>query len=131
MFPRRNVSRWKFSNFSAPAGAAVASFADRVPIRYANAAIAMATRTATTGRTRRLRSSDLAIEGDDWEPEVAESDSRSKARSLADWNRASGCFSRQCRTIRSRPGWTFGFDALSSGGSSFRIAFIVSTEESR
>jgi len=52
------------------------------------------------------------------------------ARSRADWNRCSGFFSRQCRTIRSIPGGTFWFVREMSGGSSFRIADIVSAAES-
>ena len=39
-------------------------------------------------------------------PERPDSASRSNATSRADSNRSSGFFSRQCRTIRSRPGWT-------------------------
>jgi hypothetical protein len=50
--------------------------------------------------------------------------------SEADWNRRSGFFSRQWRTIRSRPGETFWFVTESSGGSSLRIAAIVSPAES-
>jgi hypothetical protein len=39
--------------------------------------------------------------------ERPDSASRSKATSEADWNRRSGFFSRQWRTIRSRPGEMF------------------------
>ncbi len=46
--------------------------------------------------------------------------------SRADWKRRSRSFSRQCRTIRSRAGGMFLPEADSSGGSSFRIAAIVS-----
>ena len=52
--------------------------------------------------------------------------SSAKARSFADWKRCSGCFSRQRRTMRSSPGETGVVISLSSGGSSFRIAVIVS-----
>ncbi len=55
---------------------------------------------------------------------------RSKARSCAEWKRSSGFFSRQCRTMRSRPGWMFLLVAERSGGSSLRIADIESAAES-
>ena len=51
--------------------------------------------------------------------------------SLADWNRLSGSFSRQCRTMWSRTGGTFRPDSESSGGSSLRIAAMVSAAEPR
>src|SRR5690349_9149281 len=57
---------------------------------------------------------------------AVESEPRSKARSRADWKRSSGFFSRQWETIRSRPGGIWRPDWASSGGSSLRIAFIVS-----
>ena len=44
------------------------------------------------------------------------------AMSLADWNRFSRSFSRQCRTMWSRAGEMLRPDSDSSGGSSFRIA---------
>src|SRR5580704_11620062 len=56
--------------------------------------------------------------------------SKSKARSRADWKRKLGSFSRQWRTIRSRPGETCRPVSVSSGGSSLRMAFMVSTLES-
>ena len=40
--------------------------------------------------------------------------------SCADWKRCSGFFSRQWRTIRSRPGETFWFVTERSGGSSLQ-----------
>ena len=46
--------------------------------------------------------------------------------SLADWNRFSRSFSRQCLTMRSRAGEMFRPDCVSSGGSCVRIAAIVS-----
>ena len=46
--------------------------------------------------------------------------------SRADSKRSSGFFSRQCRTIRSSPGWISLFVCESSGGSLVRIAVIVS-----
>ena len=61
--------------------------------------------------------------------EVAAVSDRAKARSRADWNRCSGFFSRQRRTIRSSPGATSGRSPAMSAGSSFRIALIVSTAE--
>jgi hypothetical protein len=48
------------------------------------------------------------------------------ATSLADWNRSSRPFSRQCRTMFSSASGTFRPDSDSAGGSSFRIAAIVS-----
>ena len=63
--------------------------------------------------------------------EAPDSDSRSNARSCAEWNRSSGFFSRQWRTTRSSPGCTFLFVAERSGGSSRRIADIVSAAVSR
>ena len=56
---------------------------------------------------------------------------RSNARSCAEWKRSSGFFSRQWRTTRSRPGATFLFVAERSGGSSRRIADMVSAAVSR
>ena len=58
-----------------------------------------------------------------------ESASRSKAMSRADWNRSPGVFSRQWPTIRSRAGGRLRFVSDRSGGSSLRIAFMVSTAE--
>jgi len=52
------------------------------------------------------------------------------ARSLADWNRRSGFFSRQRRMMRSSPGDTCPPEADNSDTSSFRMAFMVSTEDS-
>ena len=46
--------------------------------------------------------------------------------SRADWKRWSRSFSRQCRTTRSSAGGMLRPDAESSGGSSLRIAAIVS-----
>ena len=51
--------------------------------------------------------------------------------SLADWNRRSRSFSRQCRTMWSSAGEMFRPDCVSSGGSSLRIAAIVSLAVSR
>jgi hypothetical protein len=56
---------------------------------------------------------------------------KSKARSWAEWKRCSGFFSRQWRTMRSSAGEMSPFAAERSGGSSLRIADIVSAEESR
>src|SRR5215471_6985472 len=52
------------------------------------------------------------------------------ARSLAEWNRSSGFFSRQCRNTRSRAGARFLLLSERSGGSSLRIALIVSAADS-
>ena len=48
----------------------------------------------------------------------------------ADWKRSAGFFSRQCRTSRSSSDGIFAPETSGSGGSSFRIAFIVSIAES-
>ncbi len=53
------------------------------------------------------------------------------ATSLAVWKRFSRSFSRQCRTMWSSAGETLRPDCVSSGGSSFRIAAIVSLAVSR
>src|SRR3954451_20836539 len=57
--------------------------------------------------------------------------SSAKARSLAEWKRSSRFFSRQRRTTRSRPELTELLVSERSGGSSRRIALIVSAIESR
>ena len=59
-------------------------------------------------------------------PESPERCSRSNAMSLAEWKRDSGFFSRQCCTMRSSAGETLRLVSLNSGGSSFKIALIVS-----
>ena len=56
---------------------------------------------------------------------------RLNAMSLADWNRCSRSFSRQCWTTRSSAGEMFLPDSDSSGGSSRRMAAIVSALVSR
>jgi hypothetical protein len=53
--------------------------------------------------------------------------SKAKVRSCEDWNRFSGFFSRQRRTMRSSSGGTCGFAIAIGDGSLFRTAFIVST----
>src|SRR5918993_3567678 len=58
--------------------------------------------------------------------EPADRVSSAKARSLADWKRRSGVFSRQRRTIRSREGEIATALVSRSGGSLVRIAVIVS-----
>ena len=52
------------------------------------------------------------------------------ARSRADWNRCSGRFSRQCRTMRSSA-VEIGSSRSSRSGSAFRIAAIVSAAVAR
>src|SRR5215467_12735406 len=56
--------------------------------------------------------------------------SSAKLRSLADWNRCSGFFSRQRRTILDSTGEIFGLVLVRSGGSTVRIEFITSTTDS-
>ena len=63
-------------------------------------------------------------------PKTPDTASRSNARSCAEWKRCSGFFSMQCRTMRSRPGEMVWFVTERSGGSSLRIADIVSAAES-
>src|SRR5262245_45268380 len=55
--------------------------------------------------------------------------SNANPRSLADWNRCPGRFSKHLRTSFSSCGLTFVFVSPSSGGSSLRIAFITSMVE--
>ena len=71
------------------------------------------------GQARRFGAATRGKEGDDG--------CRANARSAADWNLRAGSFSRQRRTIRPSAGGT---EAGSSGGSSFKMAFITSTDES-
>src|SRR5207249_8477239 len=52
-----------------------------------------------------------------------------KARSLADWKRCSGFFSRQRCTMVASTGGMFPFAEVSCAGSSFKIAFISSTPD--
>src|SRR5262244_3965708 len=56
--------------------------------------------------------------------------SSAKLRSLADWNRCSGFFSKQRRTIRESIGEILGFVSLTSGGSTVKIEFMTSTTDS-
>ena len=63
--------------------------------------------------------------------DVPENASSANATSRAVWNRSAGFFSRQWRTIRSSAGDRSVFDVDSSGGSSRRIAVIVSAAVSR
>src|SRR5262245_36700388 len=64
------------------------------------------------------------------EPDGVDKASSAKLRSCAEWKRRSGCFSKHRRTIFSSCGLTFVFVSPSSGGSSFKIAFITSTANS-
>jgi len=84
-------------------------------------------RTARRDTGRATFPEDAAIAG----VEASDNARRSNARSCAEWNRSSGFFSRQWRITRSRPGWTFLFVAERSGGSSRRMADIVSAAVSR
>src|SRR5262245_6970860 len=63
-------------------------------------------------------------------PDGVDKASSAKQRSLADWKRCSGFFSKQRRTILSKAGLIFAFISLSSGGISFKIAFITSIADS-
>ena len=63
-------------------------------------------------------------------PDIPDRASSAKARSRADWNLSSGAFSRQRRISLSMAGEMFLVAVEISGGSSFRMAFIVSIEES-
>ncbi len=61
------------------------------------------------------------------EPE-SDSASSANARSEADWKRCSGFFSRQRWTTLCSPGGASGTSCETPGGSSFRMAVIVSAE---
>ena len=63
-----------------------------------------------------------------FDEDIAESDmaSNANAKSDAEWKRCSGFFSRQRCTIRSRAGGVPGVIREISGGSSFKMAVIVS-----
>ena len=114
--PWRKVSRWNVG---------VLIFFVCLPPKKASTAVTInAIPTTTPGAILRLAWMDLSgvVEV---KPEIV---SRSKARSRADWKRPSGCFSKQWRTIRPSAGVMFGADSLMSFGSSFRIAFMISTE---
>src|ERR1700733_9963979 len=73
---------------------------------------------------------DVTARGDTEFPD-SESVSRAKAKSWADWNRCSGFFSRQRRTTFCIPGGTVGMTCEMAGGSSLRMAFIVSIPVAR
>src|ERR1035437_7435776 len=66
---------------------------------------------------------------DDADPEPDNAPS-ANVKSRADWKRSAGFFSRQWRTMRSRPGEIFTVVGSISAGSDLRIAFMVSTDES-
>src|SRR5262245_43926942 len=63
------------------------------------------------------------------EPGIVEASS-AKLRSLADWNRCSGFFSKQRRTILDSTGETFELVSVRSGGSTVKIEFMTSTADS-
>src|SRR5947209_1827181 len=65
----------------------------RYPARHVTRRATMAIAAAIAGASHRLRVLRTASAGDD--PEILLIRSRSNARSLADWNRSSGFFSRQ------------------------------------
>src|SRR5215471_13185748 len=122
--PRRNVTRTWVAD-----AVALAVEPTRRPVQKAAAPRSMAAATmAAALRAPRDRAADAAAPVDN--PDVPDRDSRSNARSWADWNRRSGFFSRQWRTMRSRPGEIAWFVTERSGGSSFRIADMVSAAES-
>ena len=100
------------------------------PAHAQNAAASASTTTGITTSSaarsrpaRPTRNAETAIVGVLPEDKL----SRSNAKSRADWNRIAGSFSKQWWTIRSNPGDTCRLLSLNSGGSSFRMAFIVST----
>src|SRR5579862_1891016 len=93
-------------------------------------ATATSATTALAGATiQRQRQFDVTVVN---EPvgAVPESDkaSRAKARSEAEWKRCSGLFSRHRCTIFWRAGGVPGTICEADGGSSFRMALIVSGE---
>lgn len=91
--------------------------------RVARASAGTGRREAATG------ASSCPVEAEST-PDTPDSVCSWKARSRADWKRSSGFFSRQCRTIRSIAGLMWRALSVRSGGSSFRIALMVSTAES-
>src|SRR5262247_3649559 len=64
------------------------------------------------------------------EPDGVDNASSAKPRSLAVWNLRSGFFSKQRRMIFSNAREVFAFVSPRFGGSSFRIAFITSIDDS-
>src|ERR1035438_2352407 len=60
------------------------------------------------------------------EEDMVDDDSSANSTSRADWKRAGGSFSRQWRSMRSNIGGTSRPIVIRSGGSSFRVALIVS-----
>ena len=104
---------------------------DQRPARKSATITASNAAAAPAARSVRREDFEVALAGCDCVAEVPDSPSRAKARSRAFWIRSVRFFSRQRRMIRSIAGDTCAPETLSSGGSSFRIAFIVSTDESR
>ena len=101
------------------------------PARPARKPAARRTAAAAAKAARRLTTREGATPGAIARAPVSEVRlSSAKARSPADWKRCSGAFSRQRRTMRSRPGGTFWFVRERSGGSSRRIAVMTSALES-
>src|ERR1700751_3045204 len=99
-------------------------------IKLQNAKTAKTATTAAlrkTGRQIGLPGDSLAI-ADAGVAVESDNASSAKARSEADWKRCSGDFSRQRWAVRCTAGGMFATSAESGGGSSFRIALIVSTE---
>src|SRR5437867_9691831 len=94
--------------------------------------IKAATASATTGASQRNRRLDAGVAAvATAAPEAPDVKvSSAKLRSLADWNRCSGFFSRHRRTILPSTEGILGFVSLRSGGSTVRIAFMSSTAES-
>jgi hypothetical protein len=94
-------------------------------VSSSNAAIAHATHSRVRRAARGLGPTAFA------EAEASDKASSANARSLAVWNRAAGLFSRQRSTMRRRAGGIARPVPPRSGGSSLRIAVIVSAGVSR
>src|SRR5260221_12876212 len=104
----------RVNEFQRAAGGGAAAFQSH------DAAVAITARTATVHGTHRARSertgtttSTAGVVQED----AVDSVSSANARSLADWNRRSGDFSRQRLTIRSRPAGIDSRAVSRSGGS--------------
>ena len=119
--PRRYVSRWNVGN----AGLAFQiSRPARIPIARAPAA---ATTTALAGNRDRI----LSVDGSPRAAETPDRASRSKARSWPNGTAARGSSRGSGARSAPSPGGTFWFRMEMSGGSSLRIADIVSPRRSR
>ena len=101
-----------------------------LPRKYAASTAATATSASTAALTQRRRSGGRARRLTTLELEVPEIASSANPTSRAEWNLRAGSFSRQRRMIRSSPGDSCSLSVCNSGGSSFKMAFMVSMDDS-